>query len=78
MSKRKEPHYKIDRRLGCNLWGRPKSPFNKREYAPGEHGQRKGNCLILVSSYKLNKSLKDIMAICLKDNSEGITKVLLD
>ncbi len=42
MSKRKEPHYKIDRRLGCNLWGRPKSPFNKREYAPGEHGQRKG------------------------------------
>ena len=42
MSKRKEPHYKIDRRLGCNLWGRPKSPFNKREYAPGEHGQRRG------------------------------------
>lgn len=42
MSKRSEPHYKIDRRLSCNLWGRPKSPFNKREYAPGEHGQRRG------------------------------------
>ena len=42
MSKRSEPHYKIDRRLGCNLWGRPKSPFNKREYAPGQHGQRRG------------------------------------
>tara|TARA_B100000745_G_scaffold299774_1_gene251447 strand:- start:2096 stop:2710 length:615 start_codon:yes stop_codon:yes gene_type:complete len=41
MSKRSEPHYKIDRRLGCNLWGRPKSPFNKREYAPGQHGQRR-------------------------------------
>ena len=42
MSKRSEPHYKIDRRLGCNLWGRPKSPFNKREYGPGQHGQRRG------------------------------------
>ena len=39
----KRPHskYKIDRRLGCNLWGRPKSPFNKREYGPGQHGQRR-------------------------------------
>ena len=33
--------YKIDRRLKCNLWGRPKSPFNKREYPPGIHGQNK-------------------------------------
>ena len=33
--------YKIDRRLKCNLWGRPESPFNKREYAPGIHGQNK-------------------------------------
>ena len=33
--------YKIDRRLKCNLWGRPKSPFNKREYGPGIHGQNK-------------------------------------
>lgn len=41
MSKRKQPHYKIDRRLRCNLWGRPKSPFNRRDYGPGEHGRRR-------------------------------------
>ena len=41
MSKRTGAKYKIDRRLGVNLWGRPKSPYNKREYGPGEHGQRR-------------------------------------
>jgi small subunit ribosomal protein S4 len=41
MSKRIASKYKINRRLGVNLWGRPKSPFNKREYAPGQHGQRR-------------------------------------
>jgi len=41
MSKRLSSKYKIDRRLGVNLWGRPKSPINKREYGPGEHGQRR-------------------------------------
>ncbi len=41
MSKRQESKYKINRRLGVNLWGRPKSPFNKRDYRPGEHGQRR-------------------------------------
>ncbi len=41
MSKRVRSKYKIDRRLGCNLWGRPKSPWNMREYGPGEHGQRR-------------------------------------
>ena len=41
MSKRVKSKYKINRRLGCNLWGRPKSPYNKREYGPGEHGQRR-------------------------------------
>jgi small subunit ribosomal protein S4 len=39
MSKRVQSKYKINRRLLCNLWGRPKSPFNRREYRPGEHGQ---------------------------------------
>ena len=39
MSKRINAKYKIDRRLGVNLWGRPKSPFNKRSYSPGQHGQ---------------------------------------
>jgi len=41
MSKRIQAKYKIDRRLGENIWGRPKSPFNKREYGPGQHGQRR-------------------------------------
>src|SRR5215210_8537882 len=41
MSKRLESKYKIDRRLGINLWGRPKSPVNKRDYGPGQHGQRR-------------------------------------
>ena len=41
MSKRISSKYKIDRRLGENIWGRPKSPVNRREYGPGEHGQRR-------------------------------------
>ncbi len=41
MSKRQNSKYKINRRLGVNLWGRPKSPIIKREYGPGEHGQRR-------------------------------------
>jgi small subunit ribosomal protein S4 len=39
MSKRIQAKYKIDRRMGENLWGRPKSPVNRREYGPGQHGQ---------------------------------------
>ncbi len=41
MTKRANAKYKIDRRLGENIWGRPKSPVNKREYGPGQHGQRR-------------------------------------
>jgi small subunit ribosomal protein S4 len=41
MTKRAESKYKINRRLGVNLWGRAKSPLNKREYGPGQHGQRR-------------------------------------
>ena len=41
MSKRIRAKHKIDRRLRVNLWGRPKSPFNTREYGPGLHGQRR-------------------------------------
>jgi small subunit ribosomal protein S4 len=41
MSKRKRSKYKINRRLGVNLWGRPKSPVNTRDYGPGQHGQRR-------------------------------------
>ncbi|MCD2324822.1 30S ribosomal protein S4 [Sphingomonas sp. IC-56] len=41
MSKRHSAKHKLDRRLGENIWGRPKSPVNKREYGPGQHGQRR-------------------------------------
>jgi small subunit ribosomal protein S4 len=41
MTKRIASKYKINRRLGVNLWGRPKSPITKREYGPGMHGQRR-------------------------------------
>src|SRR5215203_7267256 len=41
MTKRHEAKQKIDRRLGQNIWGRPKSPVNRREYGPGQHGQRR-------------------------------------
>ena len=41
MSKRHASKHKIDRRLGANIFGRPKSPVNRREYGPGQHGQRR-------------------------------------
>ncbi len=41
MTKRLRAKYKSDRRFGQNLWGRPKSPVNKRQYGPGQHGQRR-------------------------------------
>ena len=41
MSKRHSAKHKLDRRMGENIWGRPKSPVNKREYGPGQHGQRR-------------------------------------
>ena len=45
MTKRTSAKYKIDRRMGENIWGRAKSPVNKREYGPGQHGQRRKNKL---------------------------------
>ena len=55
MSKRQSAKYKLDRRLGENIWGRPKSPVNRREYGPGQHGQRrKGK----VSDYGLQLKAK--------------------
>jgi len=41
MTKRTAAKYKIDRRMGENIWGRAKSPLNRREYGPGQHGQRR-------------------------------------
>ena len=39
MTKRLNSKHKVDRRLKVNLWGRPKSPFNSRNYPPGQHGK---------------------------------------
>jgi small subunit ribosomal protein S4 len=41
MTKRIASKHKVDRRLKVNLWGRPKSPFNSRNYPPGQHGKNK-------------------------------------
>src|SRR3989337_3361819 len=41
MSKRKSAKHKLDRRMGENIWGRPNSPVSRREYGPGQHGQRR-------------------------------------
>ena len=40
MTKRLASKHKVDRRLRVNLWGRPKSPFNTRNYPPGQHGSK--------------------------------------
>ena len=45
MSKREAAKFKIDRRMGESIWGRPKSPVNKRSYGPGQHGQRRAKKL---------------------------------
>jgi small subunit ribosomal protein S4 len=59
MSKRANAKYKIDRRLGQNIWGRPKSPVNKREYGPGQHGQRrKGKLSDFGTQLKAKQKLK--------------------
>ncbi len=41
MSKRHSAKHKLDRRMGENIWGRPKSSVNRRSYGPGQHGQRR-------------------------------------
>ena len=56
MTKRLKSKHKVDRRLKANLWGRPKSPFNTRAYAPGQHGQaKKANLQITELNFKLSK-----------------------
>ena len=59
MTKRAEAKYKIDRRMGENIWGRPSSPFNKREYGPGQHGQRrKGKATDFGTQLKAKQKVK--------------------
>jgi small subunit ribosomal protein S4 len=59
MTKRHNAKYKIDRRMGQNVWGRPKSPVNHREYGPGQHGQRrKGKLSDFGTQLKAKQKLK--------------------
>ena len=65
MTKRLSSKHKIDRRLGLNLWGRPKSPFNRRPYGPGQHGQARRRKpsdfgIQLAAKQKLKKYYGDI------------------
>jgi small subunit ribosomal protein S4 len=63
MSKRIQAKHKIDRRMGQNIWGRPKSPVNKREYGPGQHGQRrKGKMSDFGTQLRAKQKLKGYYA----------------
>jgi small subunit ribosomal protein S4 len=57
--KRAESKYKSDRRFGCNMWGRDKSPYNRRQTGPGQHGASRGKPTDygnqLVAKQKLKK-----------------------
>jgi small subunit ribosomal protein S4 len=45
--------------MGQNIWGRPKSPVNRREYGPGQHGQRrKGKMSDFGTQLKAKQKLK--------------------
>jgi small subunit ribosomal protein S4 len=55
MTKRLTSKHKIDRRLKVNLWGRPKSPFNSRNYPPGQHGTKR---VARISDYGIQLQAK--------------------
>lgn len=59
-AKRSTRKLKISRRLGVNLWGQAKSPFNKRKYKPGQHGptSRGGNTSDYAKQHKAKQMLK--------------------
>jgi len=73
MTKRASSKYKIDRRLGENLWGRPKSPVNRREYGPGQHGQRrKGKLSDYGVQLRAKQKLKRYYANIVEKQFRGI------
>ena len=70
MSKRSSAKYKLDRRMGENVFGRPKSPVNRREYGPGQHGQRrKSRSRTSASSCAPSRSSRAITATSPKSSS---------
>src|SRR6266404_6433920 len=73
MTKRSEAKYKIDRRMGQNIWGRPKSPVNRREYGPGQHGQRrKGKLSDFGVQLRAKQKLKGYYASISEKQFRGI------
>lgn len=56
--KRPQAKHKIDRRLGVNLWGRAKSPFNKRQTGPGQHGANRGKLSDFGQQLRAKQKLK--------------------
>ena len=79
MSKRHSTKYKIDRRMGENIWGRPKSPVNKRAYAPGQHGAnaRRGKMSDFGTQLRAKQKLKATMVTLQKSSSEELMTRLL-
>ena len=73
MTKRLEAKHKIDRRMGENIWGRPKSPVNRREYGPGQHGQRrKGKLSDYGVQLRAKQKLKRYYANIVEKQFRGI------
>jgi small subunit ribosomal protein S4 len=76
MSKRKAAKHKLDRRMGENIWGRPKSPVNRREYGPGQHGQRrKGKLSDFGVQLRAKQKLKGYYANISERQFRGIYQV---
>ena len=73
MTKRIQAKYKIDRRMSENIWGRPKSPVNRREYGPGQHGQRrKGKLSDYGVQLRAKQKLKRYYANIVEKQFRGI------
>jgi len=75
MTKRISAKYKIDRRLGENIWGRPKSPINKRDSRPGQHGDRRvGKLSDYGQQLRAKQKLKGYYGTSPSGNSAGFTR----
>ena len=73
MTKRLSAKHKLDRRMGENIWGRPKSPVNRREYGPGQHGQRrKGKLSDFGVQLRVKQKLKGYYANISERQFRGI------
>ncbi len=75
MSKRHSEKYKIDRRVGENIWGRPKSPVNKRPFPPGQHGQnRRGKLSDFGTQLRAKQKLKGYYGSIMEKQFRAIYK----